>query len=53
MPVSTGNVVALEYMHVKASVIELAVGDKESVRNRALSDSDNDEDKRGEVHKKS
>ena len=49
VPVSTGNVVALEYMHVKASVLELAVGDKASVRNRALSARDHDEDTRGDV----
>ncbi len=37
VPVSTGHVVAFKDVYVKASVLELAVGDETPERNRALS----------------
>ena len=46
MPVSTGNVVALEDVHVKASVLELAVGNETSVKIRALSARGHDDETR-------
>ena len=46
VPVSTGNVVALENVHVKASVLELAIGNETSVKIRALSARGHDDETR-------